>query len=252
MTEFGPEYEPSKPEEPVLVRLRRNIRNAKRNPLIAFLFDVVSIVAVALVLSLLIKTFLLRSFFIPSGSMENTLQINDRIVVNELVPNVVPVNRGDVIVFRDPGQWLGAEGVSTGPTPWYETILSLFGLAAPDSNQHLIKRVIGLPGDTVQCCDAKGRLMINGVSITEPYVAKGNTPSDKKFKITLGPNKYWMMGDNRGNSADSRFHMDLPSKGQVDKSFIVGRAFIITWPFSQFGWLDNYPNVFKNVPNPKS
>jgi len=252
MTEFGPEYEPSNSEEPALVRIRKSFRRAKRNPLIAFVLDVFSIVAVALVLSLLIKTFLLRSFFIPSGSMENTLQISDRIVVNELVPNIVPVNRGDVVVFRDPGQWLGAEGASSGDTPWYEWALSLFGLAAPDSNQHLIKRVIGVPGDTVQCCDAKGHLTINGVSITEPYVASGNKPSEKKFKVTLGPNKYWMMGDNRGNSADSRFHMDLPSKGQVDKSFIVGRAFVITWPFSQFGWLDNYPNVFKNVPNPKS
>ncbi|MEY4000525.1 MAG: hypothetical protein RLZZ626_880 [Actinomycetota bacterium] len=252
MTEFGPEYEPSDFKEPALVRLRRGFRKAKRNPLIAFVLDVFSIVAVALVLSLLIKTFLLRSFFIPSGSMEDTLQINDRIVVNELVPNVVPVNRGDVIVFRDPGQWLGVESVPEGKTPWYEWALSLFGFAAPDSNQHLIKRVIGLPGDTIKCCDAKGRLTINGVAITEPYVAKNNRPSEKKFTITLGPNKYWMMGDNRGNSADSRFHMDLPSKGQVDKSFIVGRAFLISWPFSQFGWLDNYPNVFKNVPNPKS
>ena len=236
----------------MLARLRKSLKTAKRNPLVAFVFDVLSIVAVALVLSLLIKTFLLRSFFIPSGSMENTLQISDRIVVNELVPNIVPVNRGDVVVFRDPGQWLGAEGATSGPIPWYDYPLSLFGLAAPDSNQHLIKRVIGLPGDTVQCCDAKGRLMINGVPITEPYVAAGNKPSEKRFKVTLGPNKYWMMGDNRGNSADSRFHMDLPSHGQVDKSFIVGRAFMITWPFSQFGWLDNYPNVFKNVPNPKS
>jgi signal peptidase I len=228
------------------------MRKFLKNPIVAFFVDILSIVATALVLSLLIKTFLIRSFFIPSGSMLNTLQINDRIVVNELVPNVVPIERGDVIVFRDPGGWLGA--VSTKQVPWTTQVtdwfLSSFGVTAPDSDVHLVKRVIGMPGDHVVCCDANHKLTVNGVEISEPYIMPGTSPSATKFNVTVPANSVWVMGDNRDNSEDSRYHQDLPSKGFVNFKFIVGRAFVITWPFSHFTWLDNYSStVFKNVPS---
>lgn len=219
---------------------------------VSFVIDLVVIVGTALVLSLLIKSFLVRSFFVPSGSMLETLQIDDRIIVNELVPDLIAVERGDVVVFKDPGGWLGP--VSTqydNPvvviSDWF---LSAFGITAPDSSQHLVKRVIGVGGDHIVCCDADGKLTINGKAITEPYLPKDVKPSTIDFDVVVPEGSIWVMGDNRDNSADSRFHLDLPSKGFVSKEFIVGRAFLITWPFSHFGWLDNYPDVFAEVPNP--
>jgi len=195
---------------------------------------------------------LVRSFFVPSGSMLSTLQIDDRIIVNELVPNVVPIERGDVVVFKDPGGWLGT--VSTkAHTPIEATadwFLSAFGLTAPDSSQHLVKRVIGVGGDHIVCCSADGKLTINGKAITETYLDKGVKPSDVKFDVTVPEGSIWVMGDNRGNSEDSRFHGDLPSKGFVGKQFIVGRAILISWPTSHWTWLDNFANVFKDVPKP--
>jgi signal peptidase I len=224
----------------------------RKNVFVSFLVDLLVIVGSALVLSLLIKTFLLRSFFVPSGSMLSTLQIDDRIIVNELVPNVVPIERGDVVVFKDPGGWLGP--VSTKPQTPFEAasdwFLSAFGVTAPDSSQHLVKRVIGIGGDHIVCCSANGKLIINGKEITEPYLDKGVKPSEKKFDVTVPEGSIWVMGDNRGNSEDSRFHGDLPSKGFVAKQFIVGRAVLISCPSSHWTWLDNFPNVFKDVPKP--
>lgn len=230
----------------------KGFRKFLKNPIVAFIVDLLGILLTALVLSLLIKTFLIRSFYIPSGSMLNTLQINDRIIVNELVPNVIPLERGDVVVFRDPGGWLG--GPINKDVPWYtqtaDWFLGAFGITAPDSDSHLVKRVIGLPGDHVKCCDAKGRLTVNGVAINESYVIADAEPSDIDFDVTVPANSYWVMGDNRPNSEDSRFHGDLPSKGFVAKEFVVGRAFVVSWPFNHFTWLDNYSNVFKFVPKP--
>jgi len=231
--------------------LGRFLRRAQKNVFVSFLLDLVSVVGTALVLSLLIKTFLLRSFFIPSGSMLETLQINDRIFVNELVPNLIAPERGDVVVFKDPGGWLGT--VAPVEKPIWEQgadfFLSAFGLTAPDSSQHLVKRIIGKPGDHVVCCSLNDKLTINGVEITENYISPDSTPSTKKFDVIVPKDSYWVMGDNRGNSEDSRFHEDLPSKGFVNKKFIVGRAFLVSWPQQHWKWLDNYPDVFKSVPN---
>jgi signal peptidase I len=244
-------------------RSRRNDKRKKNswyprlkgNVFAAFLIDLIVIVGAALILSLLVKTFLIRSFFVPSGSMLSTLQIQDRIIVNELVPNLVPIERGDVLVFKDPGGWLPSNGdnSATAQNPLAqagEWFLSAFGLAAPDSSQHLVKRTIGLPGDRVVCCDAAGHLTINGVGITEVYLDKGVEPSNMKFDVVVPAHKLWMMGDNRSSSADSRFHSDLPSKGFVDQSFVVGRAFVISWPINHWRWLDNFNDVFKDVPQP--
>ena len=230
----------------------RFLRRSQKNFFVAFLIDIISVVGAALILSLLIKTFLLRSFFIPSGSMLETLQVNDRIFVNELVPNLIAPERGDVVVFKDPGGWLNSATVETSKPVFEQGVdffLSAFGLIAPDSSQHLVKRVIGKPGDHVVCCSPSGNLTINGVEIKEPYISPGSHPSDKTFDVTVPKDSYWVMGDNRGNSEDSRFHTDLPGKGFVKKNFIVGRAFVVSWPQSHWKWLDNYPDVFKAVPN---
>jgi len=240
----------NKPESNSL--FAKTLRRVKSNPAGAFVVDLVVIVVSALVLSLLIKTFLLRSFYIPSGSMENTLQINDRIIVNELVPNVVALQRGDVVVFKDPGGWLFEQPQPPEPNGLVAVgnwITSLVGLSAPDSSQHLVKRVIGVGGDHVVCCDAKGLISINGVAIKETYLDKGISPSLKTFDVTVPKDSFWVMGDNRSNSEDSRFHTELPGKGFVPKSAVVGRAFVLSWPFSRWKWLDDFPNVFKSVPN---
>lgn len=243
-------------------RIRGPFKNARRklnevkkkNAILAFFIDTAVILISALIISFVIKTFFLRSFYIPSGSMFETLQINDRIIVNELVPNTIPLNRGDVVVFKDPGGWLGTMPEDKPNNPLAiagEWLLSVTGLAAPDNDQHLVKRVIGIGGDHVVCCDADNRITINGKAIVEPYVAKGSNPSNTEFDVTVPKGSFWVMGDNRGNSEDSRYHPNTPGKGFVASTYVVGRAFVISWPLSNITWLDNFPNVFKAVPAPK-
>ncbi|THG31733.1 signal peptidase I [Naasia lichenicola] len=217
-----------------------------------FLRDVLIILVVAVLVSFLIKTFLVRSFYIPSGSMEDTLQIDDRIIVNQLTPELMPLNRGDVVVFRDPGGWLLAqEPVQQPPvTAAIDWVLSFVGLSAPDSNDHLIKRLIGLPGDHVTCCNALGQMSVNGVPLDEPYIKlpEGVTRvSEIDFDVTVPADSLWVMGDNRYNSRDSRYNQDQPTKGFVPISNVVGRALLISWPIDRWTWLDNYPSVFRDA-----
>jgi len=234
---------------------RQKLRELKKkNSIAAFFIDTVTIIVSALVISFVIKSFFLRSFYIPSGSMFNTLQINDRIIVNELVPNVVPLERGDVVVFKDPGGWLGTPNQTTANTPLAqigEWILSVTGLSSPDNDQHLVKRVIGKGGDHIVCCDLNNRITINGKEIIEPYIIKGANPSNTEFDVTVPKGSFWVMGDNRSNSEDSRYHASTPGKGFVASKYVVGRAFVISWPIPHFTWLDDYADVFKNVPAPK-
>ncbi|ROS57121.1 signal peptidase I [Frigoribacterium sp. PhB118] len=220
-----------------------------------FVRDVLVIFLAALLISFLIKTFLIRSFYIPSGSMEQTLQINDRIIVNELVPDLVDVKRGDVVVFTDPGGWLdGTAPISTATgnpvSDGFSWFLTLVGLGAQDSNDHLIKRVIGLPGDTVECCNDFGQMSVNGVPLDEPYVnlPPGETRvSADDFSVTVPADSLWVMGDNRYNSKDSRYNGATPSKGFVPMSDVVGRAFVISWPTERWTWLGDYPDVFRGT-----
>jgi len=234
---------------------RLKVRAAKKkNAFIALAVDTLTILVSALIISFVIKTFFLRSFYIPSGSMFDTLQINDRIIVNELVPNLIPLQRGDVVVFKDPGGWLGEPAPKEPGHPLQQVgdwLLSVTGLSSPDNDQHLVKRVIGVGGDHVVCCDANNRITINGQEIIEPYLAKDANPSNTEFDVVVPKDSFWVMGDNRGNSEDSRYHPNVPGKGFVAKKYVVGRAFVISWPFAHFSWLDNFPDVFKNVPAPK-
>ena len=229
------------------------VRRSPWRTVALFVRDVFVIFAIAIVVSFVVKTFLVRSFFIPSASMEQTLVIDDRVIVNELVPDMVPIERGDVVVFRDPGGWLPATvPVQVSPfTTATEWTLSLFGLASPDSNDHLIKRVIGLPGDTVACCDANGKMTVNGVAINEPYImlTNGETKaSGIDFSVTVPEGSLWVMGDNRYNSKDSRYNTNQPGGGFVPMSEVVGRAFVISWPMDRWTWLSNYPETFQGVP----
>ena len=219
--------------------------------ILRFLRDLLIILLVAFVVSFLLKTFLVLSFYIPSGSMEHTLEVNDRILVNQLVPEMVEVQRGDVVVFRDPGGWLNLPVSVTGATPTpIEQLLQTVGLAADTSADYVIKRVIGIGGDHVVCCDGDGRVTVNGVPLTEPYVVvpEGmSRVSEMDFDVVVPAGSVWVMGDNRYSSRDSRYNQDQPGKGFVSEEEIVGRAFVLNWPLDRFRVLDNYPDTFLGV-----
>ncbi len=215
----------------------------------AWLKEIATIIVIALVLSFLIKTFLFRAFFIPSGSMEETLEIDDRIFVNQLVPQPFDLQRGDIVVFRDTKGWLPTQ--ADAQISWFKEALIFIGLAPDESQQHLVKRVIGLAGDQVICCDAQGRITVNGQPLDEPYLFPGANPSDLPFDVVVPEGKVWVMGDHRNASADSRANRDKPGEGFVSVDDIEGKAAVIAWPLNRIGFLGNYPDVFAGVPDPQ-
>lgn len=236
--------------------LRTGRREGGRRGWVVFLRDVVVIIIVAVLVSFLVKTFLVRSFYIPSGSMETTLLVQDRILVDEITPRFGGYERGDVVVFRDPGGWLPPTPADTRSplVQGVDWLLSLVGLSAPDSDDHLIKRVIGLPGDHVVCCNALGQLSVNGVPLDESsyvHLQQGQSaPRPVPFDVTVPQGSLWVLGDNRDDSRDSRYNQDQPGKGFVPLDNVVGRAFVITWPLSRFGTIDFHHDTFAAVPAP--
>lgn len=204
----------------------------------------------AVALSWLIKTFLVQAFFIPSASMEDTLQIGDRVLVTKLAPGPLSVNRGDVVVFKDPGGWLPPVPESDkGPVRnAIDETLTFIGLLPQDSGEHLIKRVIGVGGDRVVCCDDAGRISVNGVAIDEPYLKPGSVPSEREFDAVVPADSLWVMGDNRQNSLDSRYHLGDPGGGSIPVSNVVGTAFVVIWPFDDAAVLRNPGATFEQVP----
>jgi len=196
------------------------------------------LVVVALVLAVVIKTYAIQAFFIPSGSMENTLEINDRVLVNKLVYDVRGIHRGDIVVFNGDGSW--DPGTPPANANFAEKFVdgfaSMFGFGHP--GDILIKRVIGLPGDHVACCDAQGLVTVNGVSLTEQsYLYPGDAPSEIRFNIVVPSGRLWVMGDHRLISDDSRDHLGDPGGGTVPENAVIGRAFVIIWPLSRWRFL---------------
>jgi len=199
---------------------------------------------------LLIKTFVVQAFFIPSGSMENTLQINDKILVNKLVYHFRSIQPGDIVVFDGAGSWTPElpSHRSSNPIvraydvtlkPLFEAVSGLFGTAPGQTD--FIKRVIGVPGDHVVCCNAQGLGTVNGVALHEQsYIYPGETPSEApagysgRFNIIVPPGRLWMMGDNRAVSDDSRLRQADPGHGTIPESSVIGRAFMIVWPPSRW------------------
>jgi signal peptidase I len=197
------------------------------------------LVILALLVSLLIKSFLVQFFYIPSGSMENTLQIKDRVAVNRIPFIGNNINRGDVIVFRDPAGWLPEASSVTGNriTNAIREGLVLVGIVPNPAKQYLVKRVIGVAGDNVV---AKDRVLtINGKPTNEPYIFAGNSPSDTDFNITVPEGKVWVMGDHRGASGDSRVHQDDVNNGMVPVEKITGRVIATIWPIKQIGFISS-------------
>jgi signal peptidase I len=203
------------------------------------------LVVVALAIALLIKTFVVQAFFIPSSSMEDTLLIGDKVLVNKVVYHLRPIKAGDVIVFDGAGSWNpvpAAQPPSSDPivrlyhatlVPLFHSIGGLFG-TAPGQTDY-IKRVIGVPGDHVACCNAQGQVTVNGVALHEKgYLFPGAQPSEIRFSETVPPGRLWVMGDNRLISDDSRLHREDPGNGTIPENEVIGRAFMIVWPPSRW------------------
>jgi signal peptidase I len=187
----------------------------------------------AIVVAILVRTFVLQTYYVPSPSMEHTLNINDRVLVNKLAYDFRDPHRGEVIVFTSPLDWRQAPN---------ETVF--------------VKRVIGIPGDHVVCCDAKGRITVNGVALNEPYLNHDGAPnqpaSPTSFDIVVPAGRLWVLGDNRGNSADSEEHW-ASNKPDINEATIpiksvIGRAFVLFWPVGRTTWL-SVPSTFDDVPN---
>lgn len=204
------------------------------------------LILVALGLALLIKTFLVQAFYIPSGSMEDTLQIGDRVLVNKVVYHVRDIRRGDVVVFDGLDSFTPEVVVEQPTNPAVRGLRwlgGLFGFAAP-SERDFIKRVIGLPGDHVVCCDPQGRITVNGVALDEEsYLYPGDQPSDVPFDVVVPDGRLWVMGDHRSASSDSRSHLGDPGGGTVPIDKVIGRAFVVIWPFGDWRLL-RVPETF--------
>jgi len=205
--------------------------------------ETIVLLVLALLVSAIVKTFFIQMFFVPSGSMRPLFVEDDRILVEKISYWTGDVQRGDVVVFDDPGgQWLGAEGTAV-LTP-VQKLLSEVGLYP--TGGHLVKRVIGIGGDRVSCCDQKGRVMVNGVPLDEKaYISPGSAPSDRPFNVTVPKGRLWVMGDNRSNSEDSRFHQELPGGGTVPEEDVVGKVWAIVWPLDRARLL-HQPKTFES------
>ncbi|MEV4774671.1 signal peptidase I [Microbacterium sp. LWH12-1.2] len=230
----------------------------RRRGVLVFLRDVVVIIVIAALVSFVVKTFVVRSFYIPSASMERTLLINDRILVDELTPRWTDYERGDIVVFKDPGGWLAAQPQTPARPPLVEAVdwvLTFVGLSTSDAQDHLVKRVIGLPGDHVVCCNALGQITVNGAPIDElDYLnlPQGDTAaSNETFDVVVPDDSLWLLGDNRDRSRDSRAHQELPSGGFVPLPNVVGKAFFTTWPLDRLGTIDGHHDSFNGVPDPE-
>jgi signal peptidase I len=191
------------------------------------------LLGVAILVAVLVRAFVLQTFYIPSPSMEHTLNVLDRVLVNKLVYDFRDPRRGEIIVFKAPSDWQsGTEG------------------------EDFIKRIIGTPGDHVVCCDAQNRLEINGHSLDEPFIYKDadgtqDPAADEAFDITVPAGRIWVMGDHRSASGDSLEHYEQTNDIQeatIDEKSIVGRAFTIFWPVNRATWL-SVPKEFDVIPD---
>jgi signal peptidase I len=215
-------------------RMARRAERAKRRSGRSWWIELPILLVFALLLALLIKSFVVQAFYIPSSSMEHTLNIGDKVLVNKLVYDFRPIQRGDVVVFNGDGSWDPVPVEQAPPlVRLWDSIAGIFG-TSPGVHDY-IKRVIGVPGDHVACCDSKGRITVNGVPLSEKsYLFPGNAPSADRFDVTVPAGRLWVMGDHRSVSYDSRGHRADPGGGTIPEDRVVGRAFMIIAPVSRW------------------
>ncbi|WP_114855237.1 signal peptidase I [Brachybacterium sp. YJGR34] len=227
----------------------RGARRSRRQRMPLWLDTLVTMV-VALIIAVLVKTFLIQPFYIPSASMNPTLLEDDKILVSKLTPGVFDVQRGDVIVFEDPDDWIPGDATEN-PTPRVRVMmaLSLVGLAPDPSQDHLVKRLIGLPGDHVVCEEEGGALRVNGTEVEEPYINPQTPACQAAFDVTVPDGKVWVMGDNRYASADSAWHEHQGEPPYVDESDITGKAEVVFWPANRWSGLGEGRASFADVPD---
>ena len=210
--------------------------------------ETILLLVLALLLAIIIKSLFVQAFYIPSPSMEPQFVKNDRILVQKVSYwGSASPSRGDIIVFKDPGGWLDDERGHHGRARRSRRLMEKIGLYP--TGGHLVKRVIGVGGDRVVCCDAKGRVTVNGHALDEKsYLPKGTAPSQIKFDRTVPKDHLWMMGDNRGFSYDSRGHMGGPGGGYVDEDLVVGKVFALIWPWKR-AEIIHRPATFEGIPD---
>jgi signal peptidase I len=213
-------------------------------------WDIPVTIGIAIAVVLLITTFIAKPFSIPSGSMEDTLGIGNRVLVNRAVYHVRGIERGDVVVFDGSDSFVPATDVPkrnpvSGALSW---VGQSIGVVPPDSTD-FIKRVIGVGGDRVTCCDVQGRITVNGTPLEEDYLYQDDAPSTQEFDVVVPQGMLWVMGDHRSNSADSRSHMGDPGGGFVPESKVVGRAMAVLWPLSNLQSLE-IPSTFASIAAP--
>jgi len=238
MTANPTSVDPDAPSEPVVVAEpgpgRRIFHGAR---------EVVLIVAIALVVSALLRAFVVQAFYVPTGSMLPEIQRHDKI----LVSRIGGIHRGEVVVFEDPGGWIPPSEKSGAPGP-LQAALEFVGVLPQSSDDHLVKRVIGLPGDHVVCCSSGGRLTINGTAINESsYLYQANAPADDlMFNVVVPAGHIFVLGDHRYASGDSSRH--LPSQGAfVPENLVTGRAVAVIWPLGH-AHVMHIPAAFSGIP----
>ncbi|MBB6570563.1 signal peptidase I [Kribbella sandramycini] len=201
-----------------------------------------TVTVLALVITVVLRLFVAEAFYVPSESMYDTLTKDDRILAEKISYLHRDVTRGDIVVFKDPGNWLNEEIVQPGPL---RRVGEFVGILPRSGEGHLVKRVIGIEGDKVVCCDRDGRVTVNGISLDErEYLLPDAHPSDVPFNVVVPPGHLWVMGDNRAESADSRAHMGGPGGGMVPVENVVGRACCVIWPSDRMTML-RPPETFK-------